>query len=121
MLGPGIVFPAHAFEYVFLSFLFPASMSKFSGYRKGSPILVSRADPLNDIPYRGNVVDHKPTQIKIALQESFPELEQGCWRLDYCLAHSKTCQLLSISLQVGPWPVKHRVRTHEHSNILPFA
>ncbi|KAF9785941.1 P-loop containing nucleoside triphosphate hydrolase protein [Thelephora terrestris] len=63
MLGPGIVFPAHVFE-------------------KGSPILISRADPLNDIPYRGNVVDHKPTQIKVALQVSFPELEEGCWRLD---------------------------------------
>ena len=50
--------------------------------RKGSPILVSRADPLKEVPYTGNVVDHKPTLIKIAFQESIPELEEGCWRSD---------------------------------------
>ena len=48
--------------------------------RKGSPILVSRADPLKDVPYTGNVIDHKPTQIKIAFQEPLPGLEEGCWR-----------------------------------------
>jgi hypothetical protein len=61
-----------------LSILFPSFLRLNSWVsRKGSPVLVSRADPLEDVPYTGNVVDHKPTQIKIAFQESFPELEEG--------------------------------------------
>ena len=70
-------------------------------FRKGSPILVSRADPLEEVPFMGNVIDHKPAYIKIAFQESLPELEKGCWRF----VHSLVC----LKVQTSSLDLRYRL------------
>ncbi|TFK20432.1 P-loop containing nucleoside triphosphate hydrolase protein [Coprinopsis marcescibilis] len=67
--GPGVVLPPHKFE-------------------NGTPVLVSRADPLKEQPIYGSVVGITPTQIRVAFKDKFDLRVEGGrgvavgWRLD---------------------------------------
>ncbi|KAF9219331.1 P-loop containing nucleoside triphosphate hydrolase protein [Gyrodon lividus] len=61
-LGPGITLPEHRFE-------------------NGTQVLLSRLDPLKEVPVRGSIMASNATQLRIAFHEKF-ELGGGLWRLD---------------------------------------
>lgn len=42
-------------------------------------MLVSRFDPLKDVPFKGNVVSWSSDQIDIAFEEGF-DVNDGLWR-----------------------------------------
>jgi hypothetical protein len=50
-------------------------------YRNGTQVLVSRIDPLKEVPIRGNVISCTDTQLGISFDEGF-SLEESLWRLD---------------------------------------
>ncbi|KAI6013193.1 P-loop containing nucleoside triphosphate hydrolase protein [Pisolithus microcarpus] len=60
--GPGLVFPDHRFQ-------------------DGTQVLVSRLDPLREVPYRGSVTCSTSSQIRIAFEDRF-DLDDGLWRID---------------------------------------
>ncbi|KAI6118101.1 P-loop containing nucleoside triphosphate hydrolase protein [Pisolithus sp. B1] len=60
--GPGLVFPEHRFQ-------------------NGTQVLVSRLDPLREVPYRGSVMCSTSSQIRIAFEDRF-DLDDGLWRID---------------------------------------
>ncbi|KAI0077675.1 P-loop containing nucleoside triphosphate hydrolase protein [Panus rudis PR-1116 ss-1] len=65
-LGPGIKLPEHKFE-------------------KGMQILLTRLDPLKELPHRGSVLSTTETQLRIAFQDVDKrelEIDSGLWRLD---------------------------------------
>ncbi|KIK92239.1 hypothetical protein PAXRUDRAFT_830143 [Paxillus rubicundulus Ve08.2h10] len=61
-LGPGVTLPEHRFE-------------------NGTQVLLSRLDPLQEVPIRGSVMASNATQLRIAFHEKF-DLGGGTWRLD---------------------------------------
>ncbi|KAF8216269.1 P-loop containing nucleoside triphosphate hydrolase protein [Mycena galopus ATCC 62051] len=64
LLGPGITLPVdHRFE-------------------NSTQILLSRIDPLQESFAQGSVVSRSLTQIRVAFQEHFAELDEGEWRID---------------------------------------
>ncbi|KAG6328408.1 hypothetical protein ID866_10681 [Astraeus odoratus] len=65
--GPGIVFQEHRFQ-------------------NGTQVLVSRLDPLAEVPYRGSVMSTTPSQIRIAFEEKF-DVDDGFWRIDVGLSN----------------------------------
>lgn len=60
--GPGLVFAEHRFQ-------------------NGTQVLVSRLDPLQEVPYRGSVMASTSSQIRIAFEDKF-DLDDGLWRID---------------------------------------
>ncbi|RDB23511.1 Regulator of nonsense transcripts 1 [Hypsizygus marmoreus] len=62
LLGPGLALPEHKFE-------------------NGTQVLMSRIDPLSEVPIKGSVVSRTSSQIRISLAEQF-DIEDGEWRLD---------------------------------------
>ncbi|KAH7882136.1 P-loop containing nucleoside triphosphate hydrolase protein [Phlebopus sp. FC_14] len=62
LLGPGIIFPQHRFE-------------------NGTQVLVSRLDPLREVPVRGSVITTTASQLRVAFEDKF-DLDEGSWRLD---------------------------------------
>jgi hypothetical protein len=48
--------------------------------RNGTQVLVTRIDPLQEVPMKGSVVSSTTTQLRVAFQEPFG-LEGGTWRL----------------------------------------
>ncbi|KAL4077685.1 P-loop containing nucleoside triphosphate hydrolase protein [Scleroderma citrinum] len=65
--GPGIVFPEHRFQ-------------------NGTQILVSRLDPLQEVPYRGSILSTTASQIRITFEDKF-DLDDGLWRVDVGLSN----------------------------------
>ncbi|KAF8553618.1 P-loop containing nucleoside triphosphate hydrolase protein [Imleria badia] len=61
-LGPGIILPEHRFE-------------------NGTQVLLSRLDPLQEVPLRGTVMASNATQLRIVFDQKF-DIEEGLWRLD---------------------------------------
>ncbi|KIY63188.1 P-loop containing nucleoside triphosphate hydrolase protein [Cylindrobasidium torrendii FP15055 ss-10] len=61
-LGPGIVLPENRFE-------------------NGTQVLISRLDPLKEIPLRGSVVSSTNSHIRVGLDEAKVDVD-GAWRLD---------------------------------------
>lgn len=47
--------------------------------RNGTQVLVTRIDPLQEVPVKGSVVSSTTTQLRVAFQEPF-DLEDGTWR-----------------------------------------
>ncbi|KAG6370711.1 P-loop containing nucleoside triphosphate hydrolase protein [Boletus reticuloceps] len=61
-LGPGIILPEHRFG-------------------NGTQVLLSRVDPLQEVPLRGTVLASNATQLRIVFDQQF-DVEDGQWRLD---------------------------------------
>ncbi|KAG9311016.1 P-loop containing nucleoside triphosphate hydrolase protein [Chiua virens] len=61
-LGPGIILPEHRFE-------------------NGTQVLLSRIDPLQEVPLRGTVMASNATQLRVVFDEKF-DIENDLWRLD---------------------------------------
>ncbi|KAJ7147397.1 P-loop containing nucleoside triphosphate hydrolase protein [Mycena filopes] len=63
LLGPGLALPEHRFE-------------------NSTQVLLSRIDPLKESFAQGSVVSRSATQIRVAFEEHFDELDDGPWRID---------------------------------------
>ncbi|KAH0825645.1 hypothetical protein J3R83DRAFT_12675, partial [Lanmaoa asiatica] len=61
-LGPGIILPEHRFG-------------------NGTQVLLSRLDPLQEVPLRGTVMASNATQLRIVFDRKF-DIDDGLWRLD---------------------------------------
>ena len=76
-MGPGIRLPHHSFTYVGILLRVLSVSQCFRRY--GTRLLISKFDPLKEVPFGGNVVSSTPEQIDVALDE-YPDVQEGHWR-----------------------------------------
>jgi hypothetical protein len=72
--------------------------------RGGTPVLITRVDPLQEKPINGRVISRTATQLRISFQQLF-DLEGQRWRYaTFLLLYINA--LITIS-KIGPWTVEN--------------
>jgi hypothetical protein len=71
--------------------------------RGGTPVLITRVDPLQEKPISGRVISRTATQLRISFQKLF-DLEGQRWRYATFLPYTNA---LITNFKVGPWTVEN--------------
>ncbi|KAA1474060.1 P-loop containing nucleoside triphosphate hydrolase protein [Dentipellis sp. KUC8613] len=89
-LGPGMLLPENRFE-------------------NGVQVLVTRVDPLKEVPIRGSVFSRTPTQLQVSFPEMFDDLDSGQWRLDIGLHNMVYERMRTAISQLNQDPAEQEV------------
>lgn len=79
-LGPGDKIPDNKLECVSCPSLITQASSLLSLLRKGTQVLLSRLDPLKEVPEMGSVIARNASDLRICFASKFDL--SGIWRLD---------------------------------------